>query len=65
MSFYTWYLKEKGWIQHSETGGYEITASGVDIVEGNDLTLRQKKLLADPREEAKNSETPKNKKNPY
>ena len=65
LNFHTWYLKEKGWIQHAETGGYEITASGVDIVEGNDLTLRQKKLLADPREEAKNSETPKNKKNPY
>jgi len=60
LEFHTWYLKEKGWIQRTETGGYSITASGVDVVEENGLILRQDRLLSDPREEDKNSETPKN-----
>jgi curved DNA-binding protein len=60
LEFHIWYLKEKGWIQLTETGGYSITASGVDVVEENDLILGADRLLPDPREEAKNSETPKN-----
>ena len=60
LEFHTWYLKEKGWIQRTETGGYSITASGVDVVEENDLILGEDRLLPDPSEEAKNSETPKN-----
>jgi hypothetical protein len=60
LEFHTWYLKEKGWIQRTETGGYSITASGVDVVEENDLILGEDRLLPDPSEEAKDSETPKN-----
>ena len=33
LEFHIWYLKEKGWIQRTDTGGYAITAAGVDIVE--------------------------------
>jgi len=61
LDFHTWYLKEKGWIQRTETGGYSITASGVDVVEENDLILGQDRLLPEPVEIAANSETPKNK----
>jgi hypothetical protein len=39
LEFHTWYLKEKGWIKLTETGGYAITASGIDVVEENELTL--------------------------
>jgi curved DNA-binding protein CbpA len=60
LDFHTWYLKEKGWIQRTETGGYSITASGVDVVEENDLILGQDRLLPEPVEIAANSETPKN-----
>jgi curved DNA-binding protein len=62
LEFHIWYLKEKGWIQRTETGGYSITASGVDVVEENNLILGKDRLLPDPSEEAKNSETPKNEK---
>jgi curved DNA-binding protein CbpA len=62
LDFHTWYLKEKGWIQLTETGGYSITASGVDVVEENDLVLGQDRLLPDPRETSENSKTPKDKK---
>ena len=60
LEFHTWYLKEKGWIQRAETGGYEITASGVDVVEENDLILGQDRLLPDPKDISENSKTPKN-----
>jgi curved DNA-binding protein CbpA len=30
LEFHIWYLKEKGWIQRDESGGYAITANGVD-----------------------------------
>jgi curved DNA-binding protein CbpA len=60
LDFHTWYLKEKGWIQLTETGGYSITASGVDVVEENDLILGQDRLLPDPGEKSENSNAPKN-----
>jgi curved DNA-binding protein CbpA len=60
LDFHTWYLKEKGWIQLTETGGYSITASGVDVVEKNDLILGQDRLLPDPGETSENSNAPKN-----
>ena len=59
LNFQTWYLKEKGWIQHSETGGYEITASGADIVEGNEIILGQKRLMLDPKDTSEKSEVSK------
>lgn len=45
LEFHIWYLKEKGWIQRTDTGGFAITASGVDAVTENDLLLRKDRLL--------------------
>ena len=47
LEFHIWYLKEKGWIQRVDTGGYAITASGVEVVEENDLILGNDRLLTD------------------
>lgn len=55
LEFHTWYLKEKGWIQHTETGGYSITASGVDVVEENDLILGGDLLLPEPEKRPENA----------
>ena len=45
LEFHIWYLKEKGWINRVETGGYAITARSVEIVEENDLILGKDRLL--------------------
>ena len=45
LEFYIWYLKEKGWIQRAENGGWAITASGVDKVIENDLPLKRDRFL--------------------
>jgi len=45
MEFHLWYLKEKGWILRTDTGGYAITADGVDKMVKNDLLLRKDRLL--------------------
>jgi curved DNA-binding protein CbpA len=66
LEFHTWYLKEKGWIKRTETGGYSITSSGVDVVEENELVLGQDRLLPDPSDESENNEKPENeKRNPH
>ena len=45
MSFHLWYLKEKGWVERTDTGGYAITADGVDkVTEG--VVLRADRLLS-------------------
>jgi curved DNA-binding protein CbpA len=49
LEFHIWYLKEKGWIQYTDTGGYAITAAGVDIVEENNLIVSEDRLLPDNR----------------
>ena len=49
LEFHIWYLKEKGWIQRVDTGGYAITASGVEIVEGNGSISGKYRLLTDQR----------------
>ena len=54
LEFHIWYLKEKGWIQRVDTGGYAITASGVEIVEGNGSILRKQRLLTDQTRVPKN-----------
>ncbi len=48
LEFHIWYLKEKGWIQRVESGGWAITASGVDTVIGNGLPLKKERLLTAP-----------------
>jgi curved DNA-binding protein CbpA len=45
LEFHIWYLKEKGWINRTDTGGYAVTASGVDIVEENELNLKNGRLI--------------------
>lgn len=45
LEFHIWYLKEKGWIQRLETGGFAITASGVDAVIEKNLLVRKDRLL--------------------
>jgi curved DNA-binding protein CbpA len=45
LDFHIWYLKEKRWIERTETGGFAITASGVDAVEEDDLILRKDRLI--------------------
>ena len=49
LEFHIWYLKEKGWIQRTDTGGYAITAAGVGIVEEHNLILSKDRLLPDNR----------------
>ena len=45
LEFHIWYLREKGWIQRVENGGFAITVSGVDAVIENDLSLKKARLL--------------------
>ena len=49
LEFHIWYLKEKSWIQCTDTGGYAITAAGVDIVEEHNLIVNEDRLLTDNR----------------
>jgi curved DNA-binding protein len=45
LNFHIWYLREKGWIQRVENGGFAITASGVDVVLEKDILITQDRLL--------------------
>jgi curved DNA-binding protein len=45
LEFHIWYLREKGWIQRDESGGFAITANGVDTVLQSDLLLRKDRFL--------------------
>ena len=54
LEFHIWYLKEKGWIQRIDNGGYAITASGVDVVEKDGYIFGKEKLLTYERELSKN-----------
>lgn len=45
LDFQIWYLKEKKLIKRTETGGFEITAEGVDKIETEGLILRKDRLL--------------------
>ena len=53
LEFHIWFLKEKGWIQRVDTGGYAITAGGVEIVEENGSIFGKYRLLTDQRESSK------------
>ena len=48
LEFHVWYMKEKGWIQRTDTGGYAITAAGVDAVEKSEIILSESRLLPAP-----------------
>jgi len=56
LEFHIWYLKEKDWIQRTDTGGYAITATGVDIVEEHNLILSEDRLLPDDRKRLANDD---------
>lgn len=45
IEFHLWYLKEKKWIQRTESGKYEITVDGVDEFAKKDWILRRDRLL--------------------
>jgi curved DNA-binding protein len=45
MEFHIWYLKEKGWIQRLDTGGFAITVKGVEAVMEHDLLLKNDHFL--------------------
>jgi hypothetical protein len=47
LDFHIWYLKEKQLIVRTDTGGFEITAGGVDNIEQEGLILRDDRLLPD------------------
>jgi curved DNA-binding protein len=57
MEFHLWYLKEKGYILRTDTGGYAITADGVDKMAKNDLLLRKDRLLPGIGETSERKET--------
>jgi hypothetical protein len=57
LEFHIWYLKEKSWIQLTDTGGYTITATGVDAVEQSDLVLSPNKLLPEKTPATEQTET--------
>lgn len=48
LAFHVWYMKEKGWIQRTDTGAYAITAAGVDAVEEGEIILSEDHLLPGP-----------------
>ena len=47
IEFHIWYLKEKNWIARTDTGGYAITATGVDDIETDGLILGKELLLTE------------------
>jgi curved DNA-binding protein CbpA len=46
LEFHIWYLKEKGWIERTDTGGFAITVKGVDKIDSEGLILRKDRLLS-------------------
>ena len=57
LEFHIWYLKEKKWLLRTDSGGYAITALGVDAVEGDDLLINRDRLLTDNRHHPQDGET--------
>jgi curved DNA-binding protein CbpA len=45
LEFHIWYLKEKGWIERSDTGKFAITVTGVEAVVEKNLFLSKDRLL--------------------
>ena len=51
INFHLWYLKEKGWIQRTDTGMFVITADGVDQELSNRVGGARQKLLTNETDE--------------
>ena len=47
LEFNIWYLKEKGWIERTDTGGVAITACGVDEIENEGLIFDKDHFFAE------------------
>jgi repressor of nif and glnA expression len=58
LAFHIWYLKEKNWIERTDTGGFAITAEGVDEIENDVLILRKDRLLSQSAETSKEIKKP-------
>jgi curved DNA-binding protein CbpA len=58
LAFHIWYLKEKNWIERTDTGGFAITAEGVDEIENDVLILRKDRLLSHSAETSKEIKKP-------
>jgi curved DNA-binding protein len=58
LEFHVWYMKEKGWIQRTDTGGYAITAAGVDVVEEGAIIFSDDRLLPAPDRAASQTNVP-------
>jgi curved DNA-binding protein CbpA len=56
LEFHIWYLKEKGWIERTDTGGYAVTAVGVDEIEANGFILGKDRLIAESTESLADNE---------
>ena len=52
LDFHMWYLKEKGLIERTDSGGYAITVLGIDVVEENELVLGKDRLLTEKSSES-------------
>jgi len=50
MEFHIWYLKQKGCIESTDTGGFAITAKGVDSAIKQHILVRKDRLLPPGRE---------------
>jgi hypothetical protein len=59
MEFHVWYLKEKDWIRRTESGGWAVTAVGVDKAVESDRFLRKDRMLPEPTEISTESQNPK------
>ncbi len=58
LEFHIWYLKEKGWIERTDTGGFSITANGVDEIENDGFIFRKDRLLSQSTSTASQTATP-------
>jgi tetratricopeptide (TPR) repeat protein len=47
LEFHTWYLKERKFIERTDTGGFAITVAGVDEVEKDGMILGKDRLLTE------------------
>lgn len=60
LDFHIWYLKEKGWIQITDSGAYAVTVTGVEMIEDNDLILGKDRLLTNQSKSYESSRTSEN-----
>lgn len=57
MEFHIWYLKEKGWIERLDTGGFAITVKGVEAVLEDNLLVKNDHILPEAAQPVDTSES--------